>query len=152
MTKLIAHRGNIRGPVPDRENEPNYVLSALSQGYMVELDVWLVEGQLWSGHDSPQHNLEDWPEVIHDFEGEIVFHCKDVGSLHHLVSRRPHNPCHAFNNDQDPYVLTSWNYIWTLPEERVTDKSIVVMPERRPDWDISGCWGICSDYVERYRE
>ena len=35
--KLISHRGNIRGPVPGRENAPSYIDCALGNGYDVEI-------------------------------------------------------------------------------------------------------------------
>ena len=38
--KLIAHRGNIDGPNPERENSPEYIEEALKAGYDVEVDVW----------------------------------------------------------------------------------------------------------------
>ena len=30
---IISHRGNIRGPVPDKENRPSYIDCAIGNGY-----------------------------------------------------------------------------------------------------------------------
>ena len=38
--KLIAHRGNISGIDSERENSPDYIDEAISQGYDVEIDAW----------------------------------------------------------------------------------------------------------------
>lgn len=32
--QLISHRGNVLGPVPDKENNPNYIDLAIKSGYM----------------------------------------------------------------------------------------------------------------------
>ena len=45
MQLLLAHRGNINGKQPDRENSPSYILEAIDAGYSVEVDVWLSEGE-----------------------------------------------------------------------------------------------------------
>ena len=36
---LISHRGNINGPNPEMENNPEYIQKALDLGYDVEVDV-----------------------------------------------------------------------------------------------------------------
>ena len=40
--KLIAHRGNVNGPNPDKENHTDYINEAIILGYDVEIDVWFV--------------------------------------------------------------------------------------------------------------
>ncbi len=34
--RIISHRGNIEGPIPEKENCPEYINSALAQGFDVE--------------------------------------------------------------------------------------------------------------------
>ena len=55
--KIISHRGNIRGCIPERENAPSYIDCAIGNGYDVEIDVWSVQGDLWLGHDEPQYKV-----------------------------------------------------------------------------------------------
>ena len=55
---LISHRGNIDGPNPKMENKPEYVQKALDLGYDVEIDVWLIDGNFFLGHDEPQYKIE----------------------------------------------------------------------------------------------
>ena len=50
---LISHRGNTNGKFESYENEPMYIDKAISDGFDVEIDVWMVEGQLFLGHDIP---------------------------------------------------------------------------------------------------
>ena len=49
--RIISHRGNVRGRVPGRENAPSYIDCALGNGYVVEIDVWVIDGEYWLGHD-----------------------------------------------------------------------------------------------------
>ena len=55
---LIAHRGNITGPNPEKENHPEYIDKAIACGYDVEVDVWDVSGKLVLGHDVPQYEID----------------------------------------------------------------------------------------------
>ena len=55
--KLIAHRGNVTGPNPLRENSLEYIDDAIKLGYDVEIDVRHIEWeqQLYLGHDECQY-------------------------------------------------------------------------------------------------
>ena len=55
--KIISHRGNVRGPIPEKENRPSYIDCALGNGYDVEIDINTVNGELWLGHDKPQYKI-----------------------------------------------------------------------------------------------
>ena len=49
--KLISHRGNINGKHEKFENNPNYIDTAIEQGYDVEIDVWFISETFFLGHD-----------------------------------------------------------------------------------------------------
>ena len=51
--KLIAHRGNINGINPQRENTIDYIEEAIELGYDVEIDLNLHKGGFYLGHDKP---------------------------------------------------------------------------------------------------
>ena len=40
--KIISHRGNVRGAIPDRENRPSYIDCAIGNGYDVEIDLRII--------------------------------------------------------------------------------------------------------------
>jgi hypothetical protein len=46
------------GPSPSLENSPDYIDKAISLGFDVEVDVRLVEGEIWLGHDQPQYKVD----------------------------------------------------------------------------------------------
>jgi hypothetical protein len=143
----IAHRGNITGPDPKKENHPDYLRAAVKAGYHVELDVRYLDGSFILGHDNPQY------EVHKSFLSNNRFwvHAKDINTLHLLMDRG--NYIHCFFHDTDDATITSQGWIWTYPGKPVpTARSIVVMPERIPEpYNISLSGGICSDYVEKYK-
>lgn len=137
---FIAHRGNSEGPNPSRENHPSYISEALDRGYHVEIDVWLVNNELFLGHDTPQY--ETTLEFLQS-NNRLVCHAKNADALAFLIK----NDLHCFGHDQDDVVLTSKGWLWTFPGKPLTSQSIAVMPERVDTWNIADCLGICSDYV-----
>jgi hypothetical protein len=142
---LIAHRGNINGPNPEKENHPDYIKSALSQNYDVEVDVWVVDGKYVLGHDAPNY------EVEFDFinrNRNLWLHAKNLDALEKMCTE-PH--LHYFWHQKDDFVVTSKGYIWTYPGNRLGPHSICVLPENVGLLKLTGCAGVCSDFVKKYR-
>jgi len=141
---LISHRGNIKGSIKSRENEPTYVDNAISEGYDVEIDMWWVNGKTFLGHDNPQYEVNDkWLEERVDY---LWIHCKNTEILNWIKS----TSLHYFWHESDTLTLTSKNYIWVYPGKQPIIGSIAVMPELYND-EIIQCVGICSDYIENYK-
>tara|TARA_B100000287_G_scaffold109810_1_gene102162 strand:+ start:1319 stop:1624 length:306 start_codon:yes stop_codon:yes gene_type:complete len=57
--RLIAHRGNLNGPNPLVENDPQRITYCIDEGYDVEIDVRYDHhtNMLWLGHDEPNIKL-----------------------------------------------------------------------------------------------
>lgn len=139
---FIAHRGNINGPKPERENTVSYIMEALMKGYHVEIDVWLVHGKLYLGHDKPEHPTD---LKFLKVSSSLICHAKNPEALEYLLM---HN-IHCFSHNIDDVVLTSKGWMWTYPGKTLTNKSVAVMPEmagQKPD-NLRGCLAVCSDYV-----
>ena len=142
--KIISHRGNIRGPVSDKENRPSYIDCAIGNGYDVEIDVRLIEGELWLGHDEPQYKIDhNWLDKRRDY---LWLHCKNIEAL--LYFKESGYEMNYFWHQEDDFTLTSQGYIWTYPGKDINKNSIVVMPERVnnsiPDKIIP--YGVCTDF------
>lgn len=148
MSKIfIAHRGNISGPNPARENQPTYINEALNLGYHVEIDVWLLGSKYYLGHDKPTYIVS--PQLMSHYR--VWSHCKNLAALD-VLTKNPEANCFAHNTDD--YVLTSKSYIWTHynSKEKLTNNSIIVLPERTNGrMDLNQCAGFCSDNIEEYR-
>lgn len=149
MDFWIAHRGNVFGPDPERENEPSYIEAALEQGYHVEVDVWFKDGKWLLGHDEGTYEVE--LDFLRD--DRIWCHAKNLEALSTLIEHQ----VHVFSHDCDRVVLTSRGYLWTYPGTTISTHTICVMPERAPRGtytlpDIWSCRGLCSDYVGIYKQ
>ena len=137
---------NINGRFESYENEPNYIDLSLSKGYDVEVDVWYVDGQLYLGHDKPQYGVDlRW---FRDRLTNLWVHCKNIEAV--LFFKDNQYPFNYFWHENDTITLTSLNHIWVYPGKQPINNSIAVMPELNND-DISQCLGICSDYIEKYK-
>jgi len=143
--KFISHRGNLEGSSPSTENKPERILKVLNSGYDVEVDVWVLEGQYWLGHDAPIYQIEK------DFlqNKQLWCHAKNLQALESLASLKD---VHYFWHQNDDYTLTSRGFIWCYPGKKTLSNSICVMPEKSnyPIDEISACAGICSDYLKMY--
>jgi hypothetical protein len=148
--RYISHRGNINGKIESVENHPNYIYDTIVNGYDVEIDVWYVDGNLWLGHDEPQYQIElDWLVKQSPF---LWIHCKNTETLSYFSQYNiGNNTFNFFWHEEDTATLTSKGYIWAYPGKQPIDGSIAVMPEIHND-DTSKCWGVCSDYVKKYKD
>lgn len=144
---FIAHRGNLDGPNPDKENHPDYIQKALDAGFEVEIDVWYLDGKYLLGHDKPDY------EVPVSFISNEKFwqHAKNIQALYRMNCLRPKKLFNCFFHDTDDAVLTSGGMLWTYPGKEIMMDSIAVMPERVPDWDISQAYGVCTDFPRKYQ-
>jgi hypothetical protein len=143
---LISHRGNINGTNPERENHPDYIDDALKEDYDVEIDIWYKNGSWYTGHDLPTHNIN----FSYLLNTRFWLHCKNYDAMKQLILLAP-NEANFFYHSTDPYTLTSKGYIWAYPNFSGSHKTIAVLPELYHT-DITSFDGICSDFVQFYRE
>ena len=148
---LISHRGNMRGRLEGRENEPIYIDDAITKGFNVEVDAWVLPEKkniISLGHDNPQY------DVTYDFfidrVDKLWIHCKNIDSLEEFQSNAELSKCNYFWHEGDTVTLTSKGYIWAHVGRQPIKHSIAVMPEIYNE-DISECIGTCSDYIEKYK-
>jgi hypothetical protein len=146
--RLIAHRGLFNGPNKNTENKPEQILDALSQGFDCEVDLWVVNSEFWLGHDEPQYPIDK--EFIQTYG--LWIHAKNLDALYWLTD----TSLWYFWHENDKFTLTSNKFIWTYPQQDLTARSIMLMPEwYNPSFsgiENSQCYAICSDYVNKIRE
>ena len=138
---LIAHRGNVNGPKPERENTTDYIEEALSLGYEAEIDVW-GRSQLWLGHDKAENPCPI--KFLMKHRKKLWIHCKNLEAMHTL---REFPSLNFFWHEEDRFTLTSQRFIWTYPGNRVCNKSVVVMRDIK-EHNGQICFGICADYLK----
>jgi hypothetical protein len=145
---LISHRGNTNGKFECYENEPNYIDMAIKRGFEVEIDIWYIDNQIYLGHDKAQYVIDFiW---IRDRIYKLWIHCKNINALMYLKDSG-----YEFNyfwHQEDDVTITSKGYFWTYPGKQLTFNSIAVMPEFKNFENIDTAFGICSDFVEKYKK
>lgn len=163
----IAHRGNLDGPNPEKENHPDYITAALKENFSAEIDAWIVDNKIYLGHDGPEYEATEYfqyqgkwyaynfphfngswhGEVFHEAIPALWIHCKNFDALNDTWFLKGHK----FFHDQDDFTLTDSGYIWTYPRNLPVDRiSVAVMPERVPEWDISNAGAVCTDFPRKY--
>ena len=141
-----AHRGNINGINTDRENHPDYITEALKKDFNVEIDVWFDDNKWILGHDVPEYEIK--LEFL--YNRFLWCHAKNIDALQTMRN----SGIHCFWHQNDDVVLTSKGYLWTFPGKKLFNLSICVMPEAAnyKNKEIHSAFGICSDFIERYRK
>ena len=149
--KLISHRGNLTGRNPNEENSLSYMEDAIALGFDVELDLRVIEGKLYTGHDYPQYPI--YSEWIFKYSESLWIHCKNYEAFKY-ASR--HTNLNYFWHENDKYTITSKGYIWAHVNSNIRDlDAILVLPERTMHMNNSekvrkltlDVRGICSDYI-----
>lgn len=153
MEKIIAHRGNLSGPNPFRENSLDYIEEAISEGFDAEIDLWVKDDQCYLGHDKAQHLVTmNWLEKYKDF---IWIHCKNLEALEKMSSASVE--FNYFYHECDRYTLTSKGIGWILVGQIPFRKAVIVLPESidfyrfNPEY-IERSYGICTDNSLFYRD
>ena len=139
--KLIAHRGNVNEPNPELENTPDHIKRAYDAGYDVEIDIWCIRTQTYTGHDRPLYRVETSLFV----PNRTWLHLKNSAA----VKMYAVSDFHYFYHDRDAYTITSKGFLWVYKTPLVK-KCICVLPEDGVSGKIEQCYGICTDYVKRY--
>lgn len=144
----IAHRGLINGPDKNLENNPMQIKLALSLGYDVEIDLNVIDGKLFLGHDTPDYQINESFLI----QRGLWIHVKNTDALRYLATKFPN--LNYFAHDNDPVVITTHGWLWYhchhLKDIKI-GRSIAVMPEYTltniDDIRNLNCDGICSDLV-----
>lgn len=137
----IAHRGNTNGPTI-HENQLWYIEKAIKEGYDAEIDVWMIRGRLWAGHDSAQYLINE--EFLLTNKDRLWIHCKNFEALDYFAKMG--NSFNYFWHQEDDFTMTSQNFIWTYPGKEVGDWSVIVDLEGKTEYN---CYAICSDYIAK---
>jgi hypothetical protein len=138
---FISHRGNINGPIPEKENKIAYINEAISKNFDVEIDLWYENKKFYLGHDNPENQVD----IKFLQNKKLWIHCKNLESFYELSKY----DLNFFWHEEDKITITSKGFFWNYPGTKLSKKSICVMPEKN-NQDNLDCLGICSDYIKKY--
>lgn len=146
---IISHRGNINGPDLEKENEPSYIDEAIRLGFDVEVDVRVINGKTWLGHDGPEYEVDvDW---FFERSYNLLIHCKNLEAAYYFERVRPDIAnLKCFCSISDPFCFVTQGYVW-LNDVEVEPKDNCIVPLLNID-DIKRykfmdkLCGVCTDY------
>ena len=121
-----------------------------SQDYDVEVDLWIDNDGFYLGHDEPTYPIDlKW---LTDRYLSLWIHCKNLRTVEGLrdLQNNMLTDLNYFFHNTDDCTITSRGYIWVYPGKQPVTNSIAVLPEWHDD-DISKAYGICSDYIKKYK-
>lgn len=155
--KLISHRGNIYGPILERENAPDYIQEAIDKGYDVEIDVRLNTTGMFLGHDGPEHQIKlQW---LLDRADSLWVHAKDFNSLDLLLTQGMRVFYHKLEKHT---IIGNTQVIWSHDIAEANLRSIipligardvaVAMSGRFMSSEPLPYYGVCSDFIEQFKE
>lgn len=137
----ISHRGNLYGPNPATENSIEQVELVLSKGIEVEIDVRLIDGTWFLGHDLPQYRIDQ--SFLEKHRAHLWCHAKNIEALEKLKTIG----MHCFWHENDKYTLTSKGIIWAYPNY-YTSSGILVLPDKNfMDICRYRVYGVCVDDI-----
>ena len=152
---LISHRGNLVGPNPDLENNPDHITKNVLPKFNCEVDLRfdVEKHKFYLGHDFNQYPIEfAWLEENSE---KLWIHCKDYFSLEYFSLNK--TDFNYFFHINDSFVLTSKGFIWTYPGEKTGKNSICVLPEKfnknfdRVIHEFPNVYGFCSDHIQKIK-
>lgn len=144
--KIISHRGNLKGRIPERENTPSFIDAAIGCGFEVEVDMRYTNGQFQLGHDKAEVSVNDtW---LLNRKQDLWIHSKDVMTAVKL--RELDQSFQVFCHSQDPFVLTSTGHLWIhdLKLELGSHAIIPLLSEQEiKTYSGSPIHAVCTDYA-----
>ena len=139
--KIIAHRGNLYGPDPHKENSIPCIENCIALNFDVEIDIWAINNNLFLGHDAPQYHV--CKSYLLDRKNFLWIHCKNKESIINIIDL----DLNFFFHDKDDFVITSKKNIWAYPGKKTDQKTVQVLPEWTGFETLDkNCYGICTDF------
>ena len=129
--KLIAHRGLLRGPSKEKENNLELLKNnIINYPFMInEVDIW-IDKKIYLGHEESNHFID--PDFLIENSKNLILHIKHINSNNIYSSKYLdllHNNCHFYSHDTDDFTVTNRGWIWSHPRLGVVPNTICVMPE-----------------------
>jgi hypothetical protein len=140
--RIISHRGNLDGRIPESENHPDYIKQAIVAGFDVEIDVWCINGEFMLGHDDP-HYAVDVSFLKNPF---LWCHAKNADALEKLLEEG----VHCFWHESDTYTITSRGSIWCYVGKY--HKKGIAVNLGEPTDPKDSLYGVCTDYPIKWKK
>lgn len=149
---FISHRGLLTGKNKDLENQPTTINNTINLGFDVEVDLRLINGKFYLGHDEDHLVCVDFNFILAR-KLNLWVHAKNYEVFNFLYDYR--KEINYFWHTEDDFTLTSFGYPWIYPGKAEIKNGIMVMPEYYMDYKNAHTLpvtGICSDHILEIKE
>ena len=136
---IISHRGYLDGPDTTRENKPDAIAECIQHGFDCEIDIRLIEGQLYLGHDDPHTPINT--SFLDTNSNRLWIHAKHLDIIPYLAT----TTYNWFWHETDKVTLTSHGKIWCYPGTYVPNAYTVMIDKTLPK-EKEFAAGICTDF------
>lgn len=145
---LISHRGNVDNIQPKRENTKEYILEAIDRGFYVEIDIWMKNGSLFLGHDSPENEVSvDW---LNKFSDKLFIHSKNYSAFCYFMYENAIPIPTFYHTIEDHVVIGNTKLVWSHNLEECNERSVIPLLDKESIKQIDrypNVYGVCSDFV-----
>ena len=129
---VIAHRGLLKGPSKNLENNPENIISNIKNypNLFNEIDINILKDGIYIGHDEPLYKID--LKFIIDNKRSLILHIKKIeyDSPHTMDTLLDlYRFCHCFCHENDNFTITNKGLIWSHPKIGLNKNTIFVMPE-----------------------
>ena len=150
--KIISHRGNLTGPDKKRENNIDCIIECIEKFSIdVEIDLHVKKNKIYLTHDeifSSKTRITSFDD-FKKYKNKLWIHCKNIEAL--IYANENLSQFNYFGHTNDPFVLTSKKYIFTLPSLLTGDKVIWVMPELINACNkVKNVYAVLTDYPLKF--
>ena len=130
---LIAHRGLLKGPSKELENNPENIIFNIRNFPKIlnEIDINILKNGIYTGHDQPQYEIDI--EFILENVNHLILHIKKIeynSSFALEALCKLYKFCHCFSHEEDCFTITNKGFIWSHPRMGFRRNTIFVMPEK----------------------
>ena len=86
------------------------------------------------------------------YNGDADFKSSQLAKNYNALEALVTLGIHCFWHQTDKYTITSQGWIWAYPGQPGGKYTIAVHPERLTNDEVKKFAGVCSDYIDNYKE
>lgn len=152
--RYIAHRALWLGKNAKHEfseNNPSLIDRALGLEFDAEIDIRLINNELYLGHDRGDYKI--YLSYLLNRADRLWIHCKNYRTFEYLSK---FNELNCFMHNTDHCAITTHGFHWHYPcQNEYSNNSIALLPETclvQPQIIPGYIYGICSDDIARIKQ
>lgn len=113
-------------------------MNVIYAGYDCEVDVWYTPEGFFLGHNRPKYKVD----FCFFINKNLWVHCKNSEAMVYLRDEKINSFYHS-----EGISYSSKGFLITAPGLEICNKSVAMMPELAPGWNIKEAYALCTDFI-----